>query len=274
MNTIETATLCYFKGRNKDAIGECYYMKALAFANTQDCDSIEDAQRLSLYGRFDHISELTFTPIKEKELIAKCIDLYMHYTKKPYPDLLPINNNGIIGTTDFSFSLDNDGKLYNLRAQLSDVMQLHVGYPDRTKIKISLNFGAHIQGYGWCPVKTKIDDISMSGNKSFEQLIKDIDNRIFKKQAESLKLARIEYEALIDKDKKTKALRNELCEHYEPSCPGSDKFYIDGLCVTAQSASLNVEVRQNYYHFATVPNLLKFIEVTKKYREAIEALTE
>jgi SepF-like predicted cell division protein (DUF552 family) len=263
MNKLIHAKLCIFEGKKIDSIGEAYRIKALGYGTSKE--TIEQ----SIYKHYDHISSLEIIDIKNLKQLLTLSEVYYHFNNGNYPDMTNDRDDSYsIGNDKFKIGIDTDGVIDHFRVYLTDELYLSSQFRDK-KYRISFSNGIQMKGYGFRSTKATVEPINVSIEKSSAQIIKDINNRIFTKQAENIALVMAELKELRVQEDNTKVLEDQvrkLADSYNGT------YWYKGYGLKTQSGQIYFDVRQKYLYFSTIEATMAAIEALEECDNKLKAL--
>lgn len=134
--------------------------------------------------------------------------------------------------------------------------------------------GSHYSPHhGWTSIGgERVKLIGMSASKTSEQIVKDIQRRIFEKQADAVSNTLAELERLKNEDNKSKEWKDYLNTHISGSRDGDRVFYARGAVVRVNQSYISLERKKDYFSTSCPKKVIEVLALIEKQDKELASL--
>lgn len=204
--------------------------------------------------------------IIEDETLNKVLALHRRYMDC-WPTLYNETPIMIADRGNLSFYHYKDEVVSNIRMHLGDDLFLQ---SNKDKFEIIYYTHYHSKKDGYIQAPQKFIKINVSNKKSIDQIIKDINNRIFKKHEEAIINNRAWKLEQLAKDQSCDDLRSQIEDLI--SKHQKDKGFFDSGSFTVERGYISVKTNQDYHTVTDAKKLRAIIAIADKARADIAAI--
>ena len=255
---------CYFTGRKVKAIGENYSIRSVVLAGSKE------AARQKLYNHYENITacEIEEAQPKATEVALKMVAVF-HLYNNCLPVISDYENTEAKG--NLRIGLWREGSISTIWADLNDRLSIQLGR-NGTRDSFSITFsGSYYSKQHGCLSAGDSISINVSIDKSAEQIVKDIKNRIFKAHAEQVEAIEKKVRELKAKEELTENNRKELAKEFTFHSSNDKSCYAGDCTLNLEIGYITVALRQQYYSVTTAKQAM---QVAKTLNDALAKVEE